>query len=176
MSKFQVSLLDADGTIFEKHKCWSQLDNNNENALTPEFIETLRGMSITPWFADNIHKWRGNVNIVVTGRLPEHKEVTMEAIHDAFLGDKENWSFVSSKWDDTIKDNKAAYNDYVERKVDTLAELYCDWRNTLNSSGMEYEIRVYEDDENVLKYIKRPGLKLFLMNEDGTKATPYGEK
>jgi hypothetical protein len=180
VSKFQVSLIDADGTIFKKHKCWTQLDGHNANALTPEFLKTLETMEPNRFFEYVNREWYGNVNIVVTGRLPEHKDATLKRIHELFCqveSQKARWSFVSSKWDDKLPDDGTAYADYVQRKADTLSEIYTEWDNVLNNSNIPHEIRIYEDDKNVLSGVDpAPNLKTFLMNEGGTKAMPYGEK
>jgi len=179
MSKFQVSFIDADKTMFVRDPMWDQLDNKNANALSEEFLGMLRHLAPTPWFVKNRAGWYGDVNIIVTGRLPEHKDVTMERVYELFCevdSLKKKWSFVSVKWDDTFPTRKESYDDYVKRKAETLVKLYHNWGVVLADSNVSYEIRVYEDDKNVLDEMgSNQHLKQFLMNEDGTKAMPYGE-
>jgi hypothetical protein len=181
MNKFQVSLLDADKTMFERNPMWDQLDNKNANALTPEFLAMLRYLKPTPWFERNRAQWYGNVNVIVTGRLPEHKKPTMERVHELFCevdSQKARWSFVSVEWNDKLPTREESYHDYVKRKADRLSDLYQEWNTTLCVSNIAHEIHIYEDDKNVLEGLNFLGrsARLFLMNEDGTKATPYGEK
>ena len=181
MSKFQVSLIDADKTMFVRNKMWDQLDNKNTNALTPEFLAMLRHLNPTPWFERNRAQWYGNVNVIVTGRLPEHKKDTMDRVHELFCeveSQKARWSFVSVKWDDTFSTREESYRDYVKRKSDRLSDFYQEWNTTLCVSNIPNTIHIYEDDKNVLEELSFLGknASLFLMNEDGTKAMPYGEK
>lgn len=181
MSKFQVSLIDADKTMFVRDPMWDQLDNKKANAISEGFLSMLRHLQPTPWFLHHREHWYGNVNVIVTGRLPEHKKATMERVHELFCevdSLKPRWSFVSVKWDGTFPTRKESYDDYVKRKADRLSDLYQEWNMVLCVSDIQHEIHIYEDDKNVLDGLSYLGksARLFLMNEDGTKATPYGEK
>lgn len=152
---FVVNFIDVDGTLCPSIFYNLKKDNQDEASLSPEFMQKLRDIEPFLWTKyDNQYWWIGNVNIIITGRLEQHRAVTMEWIYKHFTYAKSGeyrFSFISVPFNNQLGDEKVSYRDYYTRKAGKLARLMLDWATTLASSHLEMRINVFEDDVHVLQ-------------------------
>ena len=140
MNTFTINFWDVDGCMV-RH----QFPNGKQNA----------DITKDPMFAWVGSKVLGaNVNIMVSGRGSELKDITLRWWHSQWCGNCPIMYYVGVDWKHQ-ETHDHRMDDYVQRKVHVLEKLLVNWFAALSSSNIKHEKHVYEDDENVLKELER---------------------
>jgi hypothetical protein len=132
---FKVNLWDVDGCIMP-----NQFPNGKMNAditKDPPF----------PWVHGLVCK--GDVNIMVSGRGSELKDITLKWWDDNTGVHVLPMYYVGVDWAHQATHDQRM-DDYMEKKASKLIGLARSWDSTLRQSNVPAEIDIYEDDAKVL--------------------------
>lgn len=138
MNPFIVNLWDVDGCIQP-----NQFPGGKQNAditRDPPF----------PWVYRKVCE--GTVNIMVSGRGSELKDITLKWWNDCTSPHAPQMYYVGVDWKHEATHDQRM-QDYIVRKATRLGSLVKDWDSTCESSNIPVKINVYEDDVNVLRNI-----------------------
>lgn len=180
--KFRINFVDIDGCLGGPSP-FTNIENNNVVCMTPEFLKKLRTLPYYEWWDYNT--FDGEIVILVTGRLPDHQQVSVEW----FAKRAGTWTigpheiaYVSTPWDDSKPSKEESYAAYVVSKASKLADLTSRWRRTLEASHIPADIRMYEDDKNVLNKVVMwlayepmglQGVQMYLVDKETHKPADY---
>lgn len=106
-----------------------------------------------PWVVETAAK--ASMNIMVSGRGSELESITMdwwEANKAARWAGYIPMYYRGVDWNYEDKHDQRML-DYIDRKRQALKDLLVKWGNALSASNIPFELRVYEDDESVLRGI-----------------------
>lgn len=141
---WRVNLWDVDGCMV-RH----QFPNGKQN-------DDITMDKPFPWVKREV--MNADINIMVSGRGSGLKDITEKwwdnNCRDVYGIPCGHMSYVGVDWNhrDTSDQRLDAY---VKRKVAALIDLIERWRDTMVASNMDCDIHVYEDDENVLREVKK---------------------
>ena len=160
-----VNVWDIDKTLADTAHVWDNnvLQNKNDNCRTPEFAEALYAAKPFPWVRENKDLFQSiqpspfidgprwippRFNIIVTGRLQEHRELTRTWFGIHTMGDVHG--YVSVPWDDRCTTREESHKRYVAAKVNKITDITESLIRVMWAINGTLFLSIYEDDEKVL--------------------------
>lgn len=143
-----VNLWDMDGCLCPSIFDNNRLKNDNRNCLKFDFLRDLTAVRPYPWVEMSAPVVFNDVNVIVTGRLPEHRSITVDWFNRHAKRPPND--FFSVAWNDKLATRADSYQQYVRDKAERLMLLAMQFSHITSTVGIHTRVNVYEDDENVL--------------------------